>query len=88
MSDKNYSETHRTVNTRNINRMLLCCKEKANKAWKTKPETATVISLWFWGFLMYPELKSLFSRRQLLTTTTRIHFVLASLFKFVNPSEV
>lgn len=32
MSDKNYSETHRTVNTRNINRMLFCCKEKANKA--------------------------------------------------------
>ena len=45
MSDKNYSETHRTVNTRNINRMLFCWKEKANKAWKTKPKIATVISL-------------------------------------------
>lgn len=28
MSDKNYSETQRTVNTRNINRMLFCCKKK------------------------------------------------------------
>ena len=27
-----YCETQKTVNTRNINGMLLCCKEKANQA--------------------------------------------------------
>ena len=55
-SRKSYCETQKTVNTRNINGMLLCCKEKANQAWKTKPQTATVISLWFWGLLACPEL--------------------------------
>ena len=34
-----YCETHKTVNTRNINGMLLCCEEKA------KPQIATVVSL-------------------------------------------
>ena len=28
-----------------LKRMLFCCKEKANKAWETNPNTATVISL-------------------------------------------
>ena len=27
-----YYETHKTVNTRNIHGMLLCCEEKATKA--------------------------------------------------------
>ena len=27
-----YCETHRTVNTRNISGMLLCCEELANEA--------------------------------------------------------
>ena len=27
-----YSQTGKTVNTRNISGMLLCCKEKANQA--------------------------------------------------------
>ena len=44
-----YCETHKIVNTRNIYVMLLCCE-------KTKPQTATVINLWFWGLLAYPEL--------------------------------
>ena len=30
--DNYYCETQKTVNTRNINGMLLCCKEKANQA--------------------------------------------------------
>ena len=30
-----YCETHKTVNTRSIYGMLLCCEEKTNKAWET-----------------------------------------------------
>ena len=29
-----YCETHKTENTRIIYGMLLCCEDKANKAWK------------------------------------------------------
>ena len=29
-----YCETHKIVNTTNIHEMLLCCEEKANKAWE------------------------------------------------------
>ena len=45
-----YCETHKTMNTRNIYGMLLCCKKKKPIGHeKTKPQTAMVISLWFSG---------------------------------------
>ena len=51
-----YCETHKTMNTRNIYGMLLCCKEKKPiRHEKTKLQTAMVISLWFCGLLVCPE---------------------------------
>ena len=42
------SQNGKTVNTRNISGMLLCCKEKANQAREsTKPQPRTLICLWF-----------------------------------------
>lgn len=68
--------------------MLFCCKEKANKAWKTKPKTATVISLQFWDFLMYPELKGYFQEDNFWLQQPEFILLLLSYLKFVNPSEV
>ena len=57
MVGKVYCETQKTVNTRNINGMLLCvARKKPIRREKTKPQTATVISLWFSGLLACPEL--------------------------------
>ena len=47
---KYYCQTGKTVNTRNISGMLLCCKKKANHAWKNWTATKTVISLWLRGY--------------------------------------
>ena len=47
---KYYCQTGKTVNTRNISGMLLCCKKKANHAWKNWTTTKTVISLWLRGY--------------------------------------
>ena len=52
-----YCETHKTMSTRNIYGMLLCCEKLANKARDNKvikPQTAEVISLRF--ACIYPEL--------------------------------
>ena len=52
-----YCESHKTVNTRNIYGMSYCvARNKPLRSEISKPPTATVISLWFWGFLVYPEL--------------------------------
>ena len=53
----NYCETHKTVNTRKIYGMLTCvARNNPIRHEITKPQTAKVISLWFWGLLVYPEL--------------------------------
>ena len=44
------------MNTRNVYGVLLCYEEKPIRRAKTKPQTATVISLWFSGLLSCPEL--------------------------------
>ena len=56
-----YCETHKTVNTRNINFTEYYCvaKKKPMRREKTKLQTARVIinfSLWFCGLLSRPEL--------------------------------
>ena len=43
-----YCETHKTVNTRNIHGMFLCCEERARRE-KPKPQTTRIVSLWFCG---------------------------------------
>ena len=40
-----YCEIHKTVNTRNIYGMLLCCEKKKIRREITKPQTATVVNL-------------------------------------------
>ena len=53
------SQTGKTVNTRNISGMLLCCKEKANQAREsTKPQPRTLISWCFFGQFACPDLCS------------------------------
>ena len=52
----NYCETHGTVNTRNISECYCVARNRPIRCEITKPQTATVINLWFWGFLAYPEL--------------------------------
>ena len=44
-----YNQTGKTVHTRNISGMLLCCKIKANWAWETKLQARILIS--FCGFV-------------------------------------
>ena len=44
-----YSQTWKTVNTRNISGMLLFAREKPIRCEKTKPQARTLISLWFCG---------------------------------------
>ena len=44
-----YNQSGKTVNTRNISGMLLCCKIKASLAWETKLQARILIS--FCGFV-------------------------------------
>lgn len=44
-------ETQKTVNTRNIPGMLLCCKKKQIRCKKTKVHASTAIILRFWACL-------------------------------------
>ena len=46
----NYSQTGKTVNTRNISGMFLCCKKKPIRHEKTELQARTLISLWFFGY--------------------------------------
>ena len=49
MEEHFYNQTGKTVNTRNISGMLLCCKIKASWAWETKLQARILIS--FCGFV-------------------------------------
>ena len=51
-----YCETHKTVNTRNIKECYCVARHQPITRETTRPQTATVISLWFWVLLAYPEL--------------------------------
>ena len=54
-----YSQTGKTVNTRNISGMLLWCKKKvAIRPEETKLRARTLISLWFCGLHACPDLYS------------------------------
>ena len=44
---QSYSQTGKTMNTRNISEMLLSCKKKPIGHEKTKLQTRMLISLWF-----------------------------------------
>ena len=54
-----YSQTVKTVTTRNISGMLLWCKEKSTniRPEETKPYARTLISLWFCGLHACPDLR-------------------------------
>ena len=49
MAEHFYNQTGKTVNTRKISGMLLCCKMKASWAWETKLQARVLIS--FCGFV-------------------------------------
>ena len=45
-----YCESYKTMNTTNIKECYCVAKKKLIRGEKTKPQTAMVITLWFWGF--------------------------------------
>ena len=51
-----HCESYKTMNTTNIKECYCVAKKKLTRGEKTKPQTAMVITFWFWGLVMCTEL--------------------------------